>query len=906
MKTLPAPAAKKVILVGDATVGKTSLGRAFSIPDGQHAQLFDDAYRPTPGQLHSFLSNEVVLFDCGFGGEDVHSVLAGYFKDAKLALLVYDTTNFSETFAGVQHWHRQILGNPGECPNCQMLLVGCKAFEAGAGTTNNLSKSTRSRSPTPTPRADRAMVERFSRTHGLEHFVVSSKTGKNIAELRARVLKVVAARSGAGRGQQRSIENSLGLTLSQNVAIDAGGNVVEEIQIPFGAEPAEQTRNVMCLSVVGGPRVGKSTLEHRLSNTEIQVSVDGSSSAVSCVDCNLWEIPSAGTTTLTGEKVASIASHSQGLILLYDASEPGSLRVCEEADRLAKELGCQHRLCSAAVDDYQSLVEEVLENFVKRIILGVSQTESLNAEEQRLALLEEKLAATRRSMERLATADDFRPVSALSLDEVTENNFGGRGGSYESNARGRDADAKHLNATLGEHPASAPKANEDVHAELDESNCVDHGGAEESNCVSRIAELKREFLPAPSKFAASLSDHEQSGGMRSKRSRSHGVLVSKASAGSSSAKNKPPSTKAFASPSDEEHDQPEPSPMDVAREHPPEPMEFEDAPPFSNLVSKRTLPTANSVATVAGAGISCLTSKASPGGAPQLSLTLNLNASPNQLVEPLADSPMRKKEIIQYGGGGRGAAGRTGGDENNHDVTVLDALERQPDAAAGDVTILPEELEPVREGTEEGALECSVGLKGSELVTGGAATSALLSAKLPPHGGAPSGSAGGVFTKSTVAPSTKRTGGGPSAAAGFANAEMTESEELQHEIHAGRDPHVSVQEHTIKMQQHEEQQEPSSVETTLVAPKSTGWSAFVPKMLNPTTSEQLRLEREMAQLEAQITETRGKQVVGALAEWRKRPDSICGQTGNVAEPAAKAGRRWCDQQRRKATEPSCR
>ncbi len=68
-----------------------------------------------------------LLCDCGFGGDHVHRALAGYFRDARLALLVYDVTNFEDTFDGVKHWHRQILGNPRECPDCVMLVVGCKA-----------------------------------------------------------------------------------------------------------------------------------------------------------------------------------------------------------------------------------------------------------------------------------------------------------------------------------------------------------------------------------------------------------------------------------------------------------------------------------------------------------------------------------------------------------------------------------------------------------------------------------------------------------------------------------------------------------------------------------------------------------------------------------------------------------
>lgn len=73
MVSVPAPPHRKVILVGDAQVGKTALACALT------GRSFPRAYEPTPAAEFMWVdraheaSGETIrlqIFDCGFGGND--------------------------------------------------------------------------------------------------------------------------------------------------------------------------------------------------------------------------------------------------------------------------------------------------------------------------------------------------------------------------------------------------------------------------------------------------------------------------------------------------------------------------------------------------------------------------------------------------------------------------------------------------------------------------------------------------------------------------------------------------------------------------------------------------------------------------------------------------------------------
>ncbi len=52
-------------------------------------------------------------------------ILKGYFKDAHVALLVYDVT-LNESWEGVRHWHEQMLASKEECPSVKFVVIGTR------------------------------------------------------------------------------------------------------------------------------------------------------------------------------------------------------------------------------------------------------------------------------------------------------------------------------------------------------------------------------------------------------------------------------------------------------------------------------------------------------------------------------------------------------------------------------------------------------------------------------------------------------------------------------------------------------------------------------------------------------------------------------------------------------------
>lgn len=112
----------KVIVVGDAGVGKTSLARRYTT--GQ----FDESYLFTLGvdfftkQLK--LNNspvKLVVYDTG-GQERFDFIRGLYFEGAAGAIIAYDVTD-RQSFERIDHWVQQIFQR---CEGIPLLLVACK------------------------------------------------------------------------------------------------------------------------------------------------------------------------------------------------------------------------------------------------------------------------------------------------------------------------------------------------------------------------------------------------------------------------------------------------------------------------------------------------------------------------------------------------------------------------------------------------------------------------------------------------------------------------------------------------------------------------------------------------------------------------------------------------------------
>ncbi|MFW9934911.1 MAG: Rab family GTPase [Candidatus Thorarchaeota archaeon] len=114
----------KVIVVGDAGVGKTSLARRYTT--GQ----FDESYLFTLGvdfftkqiKLKDDTNIKLVIYDTG-GQERFDFIRGLYFEGAAGAIIAYDVTD-QQSFDRIDHWMQQVYQR---CEGIPLLLVGCKS-----------------------------------------------------------------------------------------------------------------------------------------------------------------------------------------------------------------------------------------------------------------------------------------------------------------------------------------------------------------------------------------------------------------------------------------------------------------------------------------------------------------------------------------------------------------------------------------------------------------------------------------------------------------------------------------------------------------------------------------------------------------------------------------------------------
>jgi len=114
----------KLVLIGDASVGKTSLLLRFA------DDSFEDNYISTVGVDFRFrtvtVDNELVklqIWDTA-GQERFRTITSAYYRGANGVILVYDITN-NETFSHVQDWLDEVHKAAGE--SVTKLVVGNKA-----------------------------------------------------------------------------------------------------------------------------------------------------------------------------------------------------------------------------------------------------------------------------------------------------------------------------------------------------------------------------------------------------------------------------------------------------------------------------------------------------------------------------------------------------------------------------------------------------------------------------------------------------------------------------------------------------------------------------------------------------------------------------------------------------------
>ncbi|KAK7108757.1 ras-related protein Rab-39B-like [Littorina saxatilis] len=160
----------RLILIGDSTVGKSSILRYFT--DGK----FEDACDPTVGvdfyarlmEVKPGVRVKLQIWDTA-GQERFRSITRSYYRNSVGVIIVYDITKRS-TFENLKQWYEEAR-NHIEPHKAIFLVLGHKSDkEDGRQVTAREGR-------------------RFAEMHGLKFFETSAKTGQNIEESFSQIAK---------------------------------------------------------------------------------------------------------------------------------------------------------------------------------------------------------------------------------------------------------------------------------------------------------------------------------------------------------------------------------------------------------------------------------------------------------------------------------------------------------------------------------------------------------------------------------------------------------------------------------------------------------------------------------------------------------------------------------------------
>ena len=180
----------QILIIGDSTVGKTSILSRFT------NDTFNSNYLATVG-LDNFTKDEIIdnktirikIWDTA-GQERYKSLTKGYFRNAQGIIIVYDITN-EETYINLKYWIESIKSNmDSEIEKIKIIIIG-----------NKLDCEKRE--------VKFEEAELFAKNHNYPYFETSAKTGQNINEaIRHLVKEVINNNSDNRQNNNIKIDNS--------------------------------------------------------------------------------------------------------------------------------------------------------------------------------------------------------------------------------------------------------------------------------------------------------------------------------------------------------------------------------------------------------------------------------------------------------------------------------------------------------------------------------------------------------------------------------------------------------------------------------------------------------------------------------------------------------------------------
>lgn len=171
-ETLPLPP-YKLVLLGDSSVGKTSIVHRFVTNSfNQHTSNTIGAAFITKEFSSSLNSKKRLKFEIWdtAGQERYRSLTPMYYRNAKVALIVYDLNNFDDSFEKAKSWIDQLKLNTGSSDSLiKIILVGNKSDLVDLESEEMKSSLND--------------VEVFGNDLDIKTFITSAKSGTNVIEL---------------------------------------------------------------------------------------------------------------------------------------------------------------------------------------------------------------------------------------------------------------------------------------------------------------------------------------------------------------------------------------------------------------------------------------------------------------------------------------------------------------------------------------------------------------------------------------------------------------------------------------------------------------------------------------------------------------------------------------------------